>query len=741
MSTNTRPLIATIYNPQNQSKEALIAGFVVRKTKFNRLFRDIYDAPMTAPEQHYLIQGLRGMGKTTLLLRLAYEIENTPDLHDKLIPIVFNEEEYGITSLADLWERTAHYLEEADPLFSGLTKNTIACYKQPDYERLAIDTIISALQHHRKNILLLIDNIGDLFKKLDSMEAKRLREVLLTTKELRLIGATSVMLEQTQDYSKPFYEFFKVIHLEELTRQEAIELFSKLGEIYHADVVQQLIRQRPERIEAIRRLTGGVIRTMVLLFDIMVEEDSGSVFKDLNVLLDRVTPLYKHRMDDLPTQQQKIVAALAQAWDAASAKELALAVRLESKVVSAQLQQLTNNGLVEKVETHTKNHLYRLEERFFNIWYLMRFGRKTDQRVLWLIKFFELMFEGNTEWMQEKIDYHLQAMEVGSLDPEAALYLTTAFTEVVKDEVLEDILSRATKIYLITKGHKELASEIGYSKYEKLTALLNERKYREAINNLYHYSNKNLNVYFDLISCYMLIKEEDVAKRLFIELTKRRRKVLRQLITFFEQRSLKGNKRKNKNLLGPYAIYEEFVSITVYPNNLNNIQLKSSTQELKVELMMIYFNNCMNDRKGLALALTESLVSESDEKSNQGIVLNLKIAAAIIYLWNNKYNEPIYLNFGHYLNSTANNATLSSSSWLYTIYLKLLLAKKQYHTVYKYFQQEEWQLKDRYKPLYYATLHFLRDEYAIDYLRMGPELLETVNDVLAEVEQMAKDYA
>ena len=388
MSANPQRLIATIYNPHNQSKEALIAGFIDRKQKFERLFRDIHDAPMTKPEQHYLIQGVRGMGKTTFLLRIAYEIENTTDLRDRLIPVVFNEEEYGISSLADVWERTAKYVEEADGAFAGLLDSITAQYGQPDYEQRALDTLIIALRQHNKKLLLLIDNIGDLLRKLNSQEGKRLREVLLTVPELRLIGATSVVIEQAHDYSKPFYEFFKVIHLEGLSREESTDLFLKLSETYHTDAIQRIIEQQPGRIEAIRRLTGGVIRTMVLLFEILVENNSGSVFRDLNVLLDRVTPLYKHRMDDLSSQQQKIVAALASSWDAASAKELAQVVRLESKVVSAQLTQLINNSVVEKVETKTKNHLYRLEERFFNIWYLMRFGRKTDQRVLWLVSFF-----------------------------------------------------------------------------------------------------------------------------------------------------------------------------------------------------------------------------------------------------------------------------------------------------------------------------------------------------------------
>ena len=58
-----------------------------------------------------------------------------------------------------------------------------------------------------------------------------------------------------------------------------------------------------------RRLTSGVPRTIVLLFEIFVDNESGDSFRDLETILDRVTPLYKHRMDDLSPQQQEIVHA------------------------------------------------------------------------------------------------------------------------------------------------------------------------------------------------------------------------------------------------------------------------------------------------------------------------------------------------------------------------------------------------------------------------------------------------
>ena len=98
---------------------------------------------------------------------------------------------------------------------------------------------------------------------------------------------------------------------------------------------------------------------------------------------------------------------------------------------------------------------------------------------------------------------------------------------------------------------------------------------------------------------------------------------------------------------------------------------------------------------------------------------------------------------GHSLYLDTFNVLLEEPNFidLSQIYLKLLLAKKQYHTAYNYFQNEEWQLNVRFKPLYYATVFFLRDEYPTEYLRMGPELEETVDDILAEVAQMDFDYA
>ncbi len=115
------PLVATLYNPHTQTKQQLIDGFVVRNQLFNKLFAEIKATEMRYPEQHLLIEGQRGMGKTTLLLRLAYEIENDAETAQRLIPIIFEEEAfYRISRLFQLWEETAKLLAQRDSFFTGL---------------------------------------------------------------------------------------------------------------------------------------------------------------------------------------------------------------------------------------------------------------------------------------------------------------------------------------------------------------------------------------------------------------------------------------------------------------------------------------------------------------------------------------------------------------------------------------------------------------------------------------------
>lgn len=77
-----------------------------------------------------------------------------------------------------------------------------------DYELNCFYYLEKSIKAKNKKIILLIDNIDELLGKLKDKEQRQLREILLSSSNLKIIGASTKMLEQHYDYAKPFYEFF-----------------------------------------------------------------------------------------------------------------------------------------------------------------------------------------------------------------------------------------------------------------------------------------------------------------------------------------------------------------------------------------------------------------------------------------------------------------------------------------------------------------------------------------------------
>lgn len=459
-----------LYNPDRKNRQQLIDEFVVRTRIFNELFADLLDSKMTYPEQHYLLVGQRGSGKTTLLTRLRYAIEDEPGLKRWLIPVAFSEEQYNISELANLWESIAAYLEDYHG-FEGLTEAIEAHSSKTDFESIAFDLLIKVLERKGKKLVLFIDNIGDMLARFDELEVRRLREILQTKPHIRLIAGSSVLIESTLDYHQPLFEFFKVIQLKGLTNEETITLLRKMAAVHHqTEKIERIIQETPARIEILRRLSGGIPRTIALLFEVFMDNEHGSALTDLEQVLDAVTPLYKHRMDDLPAQQQKIVHAVAIHWDPISVKDLKERVRLESKVISAQLRQLEKNQVIEKIPTDTKNHLYQIRERFFNIWYLMRYGRKQDRRrVIWLVKFLEMWCDPKE--LEERIRNYADGAKTGKMD-QKALELYGEVYSMIKE------ISAETKMILRESTPEYIARQVILSdeEFDKEIARLSNNK-------------------------------------------------------------------------------------------------------------------------------------------------------------------------------------------------------------------------------------------------------------------------
>ncbi|MBW0164302.1 MAG: ArsR family transcriptional regulator [Sediminibacterium sp. Gen4] len=419
------------YNPDRKSKHQLLHEFVIRTDAYNTIMTDLETSQMNYPEQNYLIVGQRGAGKTTLLNRIKYGIEDSEKLKNWLLPVMFSEEQYNITELSNVWENTAIYLEDHYG-FDSVVEEINEHATKKDFEEIAFDIIEKKLALTNKKIILLIDNIGDLLKKISQKEVHRLREILQTKSFIRIIAGSPFYLENILNYQKPFFEFFKVIRLNGLNKFETEDLLLALGELNHTkEKIEKIISETPERIEVLRTITGGVPRTIALLFKIFIDNEYNDSVKDLEQILDIVTPLYKHRMDDLAPQQQKIIDSVARKWDPISVKELSENLRIPSKTISAQLNQLEKEQIIEKRKTNSKNHLYLIKERFWNIWFLMRYGRKeTKERVIWLVKFLESWC--NDADIENRIIEFTNKVKNKNIEEESALFFKEVYSGITK---------------------------------------------------------------------------------------------------------------------------------------------------------------------------------------------------------------------------------------------------------------------------------------------------------------------
>lgn len=448
-----------LFNPPQKDPKTLKAEFVVRTAIFEQIFADIQDDTMQKAPQHYMILGQRGMGKTTMLLRLKYAVLDDGKLNTWLLPVLFNEEQYSMPDLASFFEHIAKLLAEDHSAYESLLDEMRKHEFEADYDQKAFDVLVEYLKKNEQKIIVFHDNFGQFLEKIGKTATHRLRNILMNSPYIRLIGASATLLEHTADYSKPFFEFFYQIRLKGMTSDETIMLFEKLAENEgESERFAEILKTERPRIEVMRKLSGGVIRTMVMLFDVFMDNEKQDSFKDLEIILDRVTPLYKHRMDDLKPQQQLIVDAVARAWDAVTVSEIAELARserqgLKTNQISAQLKQLVDNQIIEiEPRTTGRTHLYRLQERFFNIWYLMRFARKDKRKVIWFVRFLE---DGcGKERILKIVNSFQDKFKKGIISVDSAYNWINAFLG-VKDA----FLNRELKIFVLFSTYTLIDSE------------------------------------------------------------------------------------------------------------------------------------------------------------------------------------------------------------------------------------------------------------------------------------------
>jgi tetratricopeptide (TPR) repeat protein len=388
-----------LYNPNQMPEEEIKATFVARHALIDEIISTIEHQPDGAGVQHLVIIAPRGMGKTTMMLMVKFAIKER-GIADTWQVVKFAEESPGIYDLADFWLEVLKLLaaDTKDKQMEQRISALEAKYRNnDDLQEAALALIKDWRREHQKRLLLLVENFDMILEQInDERDNARLRDALMNNGTLMLVGGATSFFKEARAYDQPLYNFFKIYNLHDLRFEQMKELLLKRAKVDKMPNFEKVVQANIAGLRALEYFTGGNPRLVLMLYRVVKNSALKEIRRELEKLLDEVTPLFKHKIESLPPQQRKILDHIArisgETREGVTPGEIAEAVRLAPNQVSSQLKRLMEMGYVRAANLRRRASYYTLSEPLYAIWYQMRFGRQSRERMQWLITFLKVFF-------------------------------------------------------------------------------------------------------------------------------------------------------------------------------------------------------------------------------------------------------------------------------------------------------------------------------------------------------------
>jgi tetratricopeptide (TPR) repeat protein len=353
------------FTPSLMDGETLEAIFVQREALAADLVERIRESVLTQNKLHTLIIGARGMGKTHLVSLVHHRILAMDDLKERLLIAWLREEEWGVTSFLDLLLRIFRALAEGDSTVEGRMERL---YDLSSEEAEAAGTRLLNELIGERTLLLIAENLDDLFGGLGEQGQQKLRAFLQTHANCTILATSPRLFNGVQRRTAPFYGFFRPVHLDELTTEEAQQLLANIAMLRHqTDLVNFL--QTPTgqmRVKAVQHLAGGNPRIYIIFADFLTPQSTEELVSPFMSLVDALTPYYQSRMQYLSAQQRKIVELLCEKKSPIPVKTIAQRCFMTAQTASSQLKELREKGYV-RAETIGRDAFYEITEPLMRI--------------------------------------------------------------------------------------------------------------------------------------------------------------------------------------------------------------------------------------------------------------------------------------------------------------------------------------------------------------------------------------
>ena len=380
-------------------------------------------------KNHLLFIGPRGIGKTHLLSCIEDAVRSDETLGTRVVVVRFPEESNRTLSFADFLIGMCGILMEVledEPLWTELYA---AVQTDEDDSRVA-DTLVPTIREenrrHDRTLLVMLENLGEIltrqFRNRNNIAA--LRKFFMADNGCLLVATAPLHFDGITDIEQPFYDFFDIQILENLTFEDTVEVIRRnLEWEKREDVLKTLDDMRP-RLESLYQMTGGNPRLTMMLYELIARESVISVQDQFHLLLDRISPFYQGRLDDLPPGQRALLECLASMRDQEKTPAaIAARMRMSQQETSSLLKRLTDAHYLRATRhpRDKRSRLYTIREGFFDIWLAMNLSRGARRRLPFLLEFFSLFYPSVVAREEKRSQLRAKLVEEGSGDAERAL--------------------------------------------------------------------------------------------------------------------------------------------------------------------------------------------------------------------------------------------------------------------------------------------------------------------------------
>ena len=418
-----------LYRSGVTSPERLRHTSVAREHLLDNAIESLRGSVGRKSKNHLLFIGPRGIGKTHLLSCIEDAVQSDEALGASAVVVRFPEESNRTLSFADFLIGMCGILKEVledEPLWAELFA---AVQTEEDDARIA-DVLVPAIREenrrHGRTLLVMLENLGEILGRQirDRNDVAALRKFLMADNGCLLVATAPLHFDGITDVGQPFYDFFDIQILENLSFEEAVEVMRlNLEWEERKDILDTLEGMRP-RLQALYRMMGGNPRLTMMLYELIAHESVAGVQDQFHLLLDRISPFYQSRLNDLPPGQRALLECLASMRDQEKTPAaIATRMRMSQQETSSLLKRLTDAHYLRAARhpRDKRSRLYTIREGFFDIWLAMNLSRSARRRMPFLLKFFSLFYPDIEAREEKRRQLRDKLLEEGSADAERAL--------------------------------------------------------------------------------------------------------------------------------------------------------------------------------------------------------------------------------------------------------------------------------------------------------------------------------